>query len=863
MGLTPMMKQYMLIKEEYADAILFFRLGDFYEMFFEDAIIASKELDIVLTGRDCGLEERAPMCGVPYHSVDGYIKRLIERGYKVAICEQLTDPASGKGIVERGVTRVITPGTIIEESMIKSERNNYILSLYISGDDVGFAWCDVSTGEFNMQEQSIKEHRSKLYASIAKISPAEIIANQDTLGLIKENGQDFNTTCFDEWSFRRDNAIEILKKHFNVSTLEGFGANEQGPAVIAAGALLEYLNQTQKVKLSHINTIKIIGENEFMELDQSTRRNLELTTPIMGGSKKGTLLWVLDKTKTSQGARLLRRFLEQPLQDINIINQRLDSVSEVFENYQLRESLRETLSGIYDIERLCSKISYGTVNARDAISLKDSLKKLPELKKLLMGCSSVLLKQAGEKFDTLEELSELIDKAIVDDPPLSLKEGGIIKKGYNSEVDKLRQAHIEGKNWLGQLEAKEKEATGIKNLKIGFNKVFGYYIEVTKSQYSLVPYRYIRKQTLVNCERFITEELKQIEETVLGAEEKCIKFEYLLFLEIRDEMERQLVKLQTASNCISLADALQSLATAAFENNYIRPLMNNENIINIQDGRHPVVEQTVKGFVPNSALLDCSENRLLIVTGPNMSGKSTYMRQVAVLTLMAHIGSFVPVKSADICVVDRIFTRVGASDDLASGRSTFMVEMIETANILNNATEKSLIILDEIGRGTSTFDGLSIAWSVAEYISGKIRAKTLFATHYHELCEMEDNFEGVKNYCILAKEKTDEILFLHRIVRGGTDKSFGIQVAKLAGVPSSVVERAKVILDNLRKLDVDTHILKSEKSKVKAQQISLLGANDYRREEIIDTLRTVDVSNMTPLEALNLLNLLNDKAVKL
>ncbi len=866
--LTPMLQQYLLTKEAYKDCILLYRLGDFYEMFFDDAITASRELEIVLTGRDCGLEERAPMCGVPYHSVDGYIKKLIEKGYKVAICEQLTDPALSKGLVERDVVRVITPGTVIEDSMIDRERNTFILSLYAQGERLGMAWCDVSTGEFFTDEITTDDMCAALQAQIARIDPAEIITDDSTylLGTTVFGACNRLVTPVGAWTFAQETAAKALYEQFHVQTLGGFGLKETDVCVAAAGALVFYLNQTQKVQLTHINHLQRAKGGESMELDAHTKRNLELTQPMMGSGKRGTLLWVLDHTKSAQGTRLLRKWIEQPLQQREKIEARLDAVDALVQDYGCRESLREILHTVYDLERLCGKISYGTLNARDAQAIGRTLRAVPQVREVLSGFSCTLMQSILVELQPLDTLAERIEKAIVDDPPSGVRDGGIIRDGYDEEVDKLRNAYTQGRSWLADLEAREREATGIRNLKIGYNKVFGYFLEVTKSQIDQVPYRYVRKQTLANAERYITEELKELEETILGAEEKCMRLEYQLFVTLREAIAAHMDALQGISRALAQIDAVQSLAVAAYENQYVRPQINQQGILQIEEGRHPVVEKTVQGFVPNNAILDSEENRFLIITGPNMSGKSTYMRQVAMIALMAHIGSFVPAKTANICVIDRIFTRVGASDDLASGRSTFMVEMVELANILHNATAQSLIILDEIGRGTSTFDGLSIAWAAAEYICNQqsLGAKALFATHYHELAELEGHMQGVKNYCVLAKEVGDDILFLHRIVRGGTDKSFGIQVAKLAGVPQSVLTRAKEILQELRKLDVDGHILgKVPEIITDTEQLTLFNVEEMKKDEVLEALRAVDIASLTPLEALNQLNELQQKAVKL
>ncbi len=854
-NLSPAMQQYMDLKEQYPDCILFFRLGDFYEMFFEDALTASRELEIVLTGKQCGLEERAPMCGVPYHAVDNYVKKLIDKGYKVAICEQLTEP--GKGLVERDVVRIVTPGTVIEDNMVERDRNNYILALSMQRGKGGYAYADVSSGEFFAADFFTLEPgevQNLLYA----VSPSELIITETVQ---KHLGEEFLASCKclitqrESRFFDPDTALKQLKEHFSVGTLSGFGIQDHAPCVSAAGGLLQYLLETQKVPLSHINRIQPAMGGDYMQLDAGTKRNLELTQTIMGGGKRGSLLWVLDKTKSPQGARLLRRWIEQPLLNRDRIARRLDGVEELTGNYIARVNLADCLNHIYDLERLCAKVSYGTINPRDVKAIGDTLALIPEVKSLLSLCEAPLLQEAYEGLDELCEIAELIQSAIADEPPLSSKEGGVLKPGYHPEVDQLREASVNGKTWLSELEAREKEKTGIKNLKIGFNKVFGYFIEVSKSQTGMVPYHYTRKQTLVNAERYITEELKQIEDTILGAEERCMRLEYQLFCEIRERIGDVLPVLQENSRILAMVDAIASLAQVAYDNNYVRPQINEDGVIRLTESRHPVVEKSIRGFVPNDCALDGEDNRFLIITGPNMSGKSTYMRQVAIIVLMAHIGSFIPAKEGSVCLVDRIFTRVGASDDLASGKSTFMVEMVETANILNNATRDSLIILDEIGRGTSTFDGLSIAWAVAEHIT-KMGSKAMFATHYHELSEMEGLIPGVKNYCIAARELGEDIVFLHRIIRGGTDKSFGIQVARLAGIPTPVIERSKVILEELRKLDVDGHILGIDRGEepVLEEKPSDGGG------ELAELLRTLEVDTLTPIQALNTLYDLKKRA---
>lgn len=853
--LSPMMQQYLLLKESYKDCILMFRLGDFYEMFFEDAKTASRELELVLTGRDCGLEERAPMCGVPYHSVNNYIKRLVEGGYKVAICEQMTDPATSKGLVEREIVRVITPGTVIEENMLERESCRYILSVFWKKPILGCAWCDVSTGEFVVDQIKAAGIAQALEQIVGQLEPAEIITDDATyLAALPTLSQlKAMVTTQGAWNFSKQSAEESLLSQFQQTGLQALGLDRLPVGMQAAGALTTYLKQTQKVSLLHINRLQKADDANVMLLDKSTKRNLELTQPMMGTGKKGTLFGVLDKTRTAQGSRLLKRWIEQPLQSADAIAQRQAVVACFFDQYGLREQVRECLDKVYDLERLCSKISYQTLNARDAKAIAQSLSVVPEIQRLLSGSGCTEIDRIIATLDPMESLVSYIDSALIDDPPVSVKEGGLIKPGYSQEVDTLKSAATDGKQWLATLEAREKEETGIKTLKIGYNKVFGYYIEVSKGQIDQVPYRYVRKQTLVNAERYITEELKQMEETLLGAQEKCVRLEYALFTELREEITKHIQTLQTTSKALAQLDVLQSLAFAAYENKYVKPEINQQGSISITEGRHPVVEKTVSGFVPNNVFIDQNEQRLLIITGPNMSGKSTYMRQVAVIVLMAHIGSFVPADKADICLVDQIFTRVGASDDLASGRSTFMVEMSETANILNHATRDSLILLDEIGRGTSTFDGLSIAWAVSEYICDPqtLGAKTLFATHYHELAGLENTMPGVKNYCVLAREIGDEIAFLHRISPGATDKSFGIEVAKLAGVPKQVVKRAREVLGNLQDVSLDQHLNPEEVQE--SGQLGFEVGHDHT-QEIMKQLRGTDMTQMTPMEAFVLLH---------
>ncbi|MFY9278140.1 MAG: DNA mismatch repair protein MutS [Caldicoprobacterales bacterium] len=862
--LTPMMQQYMQIKEQYKDALLFFRLGDFYEMFFEDAKIASKELEITLTGRDCGLPERAPMCGVPYHSAEGYIAKLIEKGYKVAICEQVQDPSEAKGIVERDVVRVITPGTLLESSMLDEKTNNYILSIIKNGENFGLSWADISTGEFYVCEILEEEKAAeKVVDIISGIIPSEVIIQKEAesdIELIKNNKINATITPYDPWAFEYNIAYQKIVDHFKIYSLEGFGFQDMSIGISAAGALLSYLSDTQKSSLKHITAIKPYHTQSTMLLDVATRRNLELTETMRNKNKKGSLLWLLDKTNTAMGGRILRQWIQQPLTNSSLIIERLDGVEELYNNPIAMEELRLNLRNIYDLERLIGRISYGNANARDLISLKQSLAMLPGIKQVLGQFKSIILGSFYNELDILEDIFQLIEVSIDEDPPITLREGSIIKDGYNEELDKYRLAMTKGKDWLAELEKKERERTGIKNLKIGFNKVFGYYIDVTKSYYDLVPDDYIRKQTLANSERYITSELKEVEETILGAEEKSIDLEYKLFVDIREKIASQVKRIQKTAQVISKLDVLWSLARVAQENNYVRPSIDDGDVIDIRDGRHPVVEKTLPNelFVPNHTYLDNRENRIAIITGPNMAGKSTYMRQVALIVLMAQIGSFVPASKAHIGIVDRIFTRVGASDDLSAGQSTFMVEMSELANILHNATPKSILILDEIGRGTSTYDGLSIAWAVIEYICKEknLGCKTLFATHYHELTELEGKLDGVKNYYITVKEQGNDIIFLRKIVRGGAEKSLGIQIARLAGLPYEVINRATSILEKLEEVDMqrDKKVVGLEENNI---QLSFF---QPKPSEIEEELRNIDILNLTPIEAMNILHRLVEKS---
>ena len=857
--LSPMMQNYLETKSKYQDAILFYRLGDFYEMFFDDAITASRELEITLTGRACGLEERAPMCGVPFHAAEIYIPRLIAKGNKVAICEQLEDPKQTKGIVKRDVIRVVTPGTVIETNMLEEKRNNYIMSIFKQGLYYGIAICDISTGDFLATEIKLEDNNfEKLLDEYARFAPAEIVVNDAMSKSVKEltilkDRQNTFITVREDKLFEGDK--EFLEKMYKI--VDSFDKDKEltseNMAVAATHGLLNYFSETQKVKLDHINKIKVYEVKKYMSLDINARRSLELTERMRDKSKRGTLIWVLDETSTSMGGRLLRRWINDPLLDVNEINDRLNSVEEFKDNIMFRGDVVDTLKKVYDIERLTGKIAYGNANARDMISLKNSLKNLPDLKKALSMSNSMMLKNFYEKLDELQDIYTLIDEAIVEEPPISVKEGGIIKPGYNKDIDEYRNASTDGKKWVLELEAKERELTGIRNLKVGYTRVFGYYIEITKSFLSQTPDRYIRKQTLTNAERFVTEELKEIENKILGAEEKVVVLEYNEFTRIREVIAQNIARLQLSANIIANVDVLSSLAIVAENNNYVKPEVTDDGVLNIKDGRHPVIEKMISksgdSFVENDTLLDTNLNRVAIITGPNMAGKSTYMRQVAIITLMAQIGSFVPASMAQIGIVDKIFTRVGASDDLSSGQSTFMVEMNEVANILKDASPKSLVILDEIGRGTSTYDGLSIAWAVAEYIADKekVGCKTLFATHYHELIELEEKIEGIKNYSIAVKEKGEDIIFLRKIIEGGTDESYGIHVAKLAGVPNTVVTRANKILRSLEKGGVKVKEEKEDKKQVAGQ----FDFFNMKLEEVAHQLDKINVNELTPIDALN------------
>ena len=864
---SPMMQHYLETKKQYKDCVLFYRLGDFYEMFFEDAEIVSRELELTLTGKDCGQEKRAPMSGIPYHAADSYIAKLIEKGYKVAICEQVEDPKQAKGIVKREVIRVVTPGTVIESNLLEEKKNNYIMAIYKSGLYFGISVCDISTGEFLATQ--IVEHNNfaRLLDEISRYSPAEIIVSDmmfNSKTEIEKIKERFETYISKESEESFDGEYELLSGMYNIIDDKNEkikNLSDKKLAIYAINALLKYLEDTQKTSLDHINTIKIYNTTRYMALDINARRNLEITEKMRNKSKKGTLLWVLDKTSTSMGGRLLRRWLNDPLIDRKEINDRLDAVEELKDSIILRGDVVEALKKVYDIERLAGKISYGNANGRDMISLKNSVKQLPEIKKVLSTTGAGLLKEIYENIDTLNDIYEIIEKSIVDEPPIGVKDGGIIKIGYDPEIDKLKLATTEGKKWILELEAKEREQTGIKGLKVGFNKVFGYFIEVTKSNLSMVPDRYVRKQTLTNCERYITEELKNLENQILGAEERVVTLEYNAFCEIRSSIEKQIQRIQKTATLVSTLDVLVSFATVAEDMNYVKPEVDNGGVIDIKEGRHPVIEKMISNsnFVPNDTYLDEEGNRLAIITGPNMAGKSTYMRQVALITLMAQVGSFVPASYAKIGVVDKIFTRVGASDDLSMGQSTFMVEMMEVATILKEATKNSLVILDEIGRGTSTYDGLSIAWAVAEFIADKEKcgAKTLFATHYHELTELENKVEGVKNYSIAVKEKGEDIIFLRKIVDGGTDESYGVHVARLAGVPQVVTKKANEILQSLERRNVlNNKIIEQTPKKESADQIDMY---NYKIAEVAHEIDRIDFNQLTPIDALNTLVKIKEK----
>lgn len=876
-GLSPMMAQYMETKKQYQDCILFYRLGDFYEMFFDDALTASRELEITLTGKECGLEERAPMCGVPYHAVDSYLSRLVQKGYKVAIAEQMEDPKQAKGLVKREVIRVVTPGTITSSQALDETKNNYLMAIVYLGDKMGVSVADITTGDFLVTE--VGSERS-LFDEINKFSPAEIIYNDAFAmsGISLDEMKDryhFAVSAVDSHYFQDESCRKVLKEHFKVNGLEGLGLGDYDSGVIAAGAVLQYLYETQKTTMDHLTSIVPYSTGNYMVLDSSTRRNLELLETMREKQKRGSLLWVLDKTRTAMGARLLRTWIEQPLIHKEEILERQKAIEELNMNYISREELREYLNPVYDLERLIGRISYKSANPRDLLAFRNSIAMVPYMKQLLQEFTCANLKALEEEMDPLEDLNDLISRAIAEEPPVTVREGGIIRDGFHEEADRLRHAKTEGKTWLAELEARERDKTGIKNLKVKYNKVFGYYFEVTNSFKDLVPDYFIRKQTLTNAERYTTDELKELEDVILGAEDKLFSLEYELFCQVRDAVGAQVVRIQKTARAIAETDVYASLSTVATRNDYVKPSINEKGVIQIKAGRHPVVEKMMRDdlFVSNDTYLDNGKNRISIITGPNMAGKSTYMRQTALIVLMAQIGSFVPASQANIGICDRIFTRVGASDDLASGQSTFMVEMTEVANILRNATRNSLLILDEIGRGTSTFDGLSIAWAVVEHISNTrlLGAKTLFATHYHELTELEGLMSGVNNYCIAVKEQGDDIVFLRKIVKGGADKSYGIQVAKLAGVPDTVINRAKELVEQLIDTDLtartreiaganasaSSHKPVPKPDDVEMSQLTLF--DTVREDDIIQEIKDMELGNMTPIDALNTLYRLQTK----
>ncbi|MDK0626369.1 DNA mismatch repair protein MutS [Clostridium perfringens] len=908
MALTPMMRQYFEIKENYKDCILFFRLGDFYEMFFEDAETAARELELVLTGRDCGLEKRAPMCGIPFHASNSYIGRLVAKGYKVAICEQVEDPKFAKGIVKRDVIKVITPGTYTDSSFVEETKNNYIMTIYadLERNRCSLAITDISTGDFLATEGELE--KGVILDEISKFNPKEIILLDS---LDQELIKDITLTTPALISRK---SIDYFEENFEELLNNQFGEKSNSLSLMvkkASNALVKYILDTQKISLTNINDIEVYSLVDFMTIDLSSRRNLELTENLREKSKKGSLLWVLDKTETSMGSRMLRRWIEEPLVNKEKITLRLNAVEELFNDLSLNDSLKEALHDIYDIERILGKISNKNANAKDLIALKTSIGKIPNVKGIIENCTSSLLKNYHHNLDDLKDIYDLLEKSIKEDPSLTLKDGDLIKDGFNGEIDELRLAKTNGKDWISSLENREREFTGIKSLKVGFNKVFGYYIEISKANYSSIPEgRYIRKQTLANAERFITPELKEIEEKLLGASEKLCSLEYDIFLDIRNEVENHIDRLKTTAKIIAELDCISNLAFVALENDFIKPEINEDGETKIENGRHPVVEKVIpKGeFIPNDTIINKDDNQLLIITGPNMAGKSTYMRQVAIITLMCQIGSFVPANKANISVVDKIFTRIGASDDLAGGKSTFMVEMWEVSNILKNATENSLVLLDEVGRGTSTYDGLSIAWSVIEYIckNKNLRCKTLFATHYHELTKLEGEIHGVRNYSVAVKEVDNNIIFLRKIIEGGADQSYGIEVAKLAGIPDEVINRAKEILEklemesskdnldlalkevNVSKEDIEEasitisyevkeNLVEEDKIEIKEEVISKssevkthkeddqiqLDFSAIGKDNLIKELSEVDILSLNPMEAMNRLYALVKEAKNL
>jgi len=861
--MTPLMIQYFEIKKQYKDCILFYRLGDFYEMFYEDAIVASRELEITLTGKDCGEPERAPMCGVPYHAAEGYLTRLVNKGYRVAICEQAEDPKLAKGLVKREVVRIVTPGTNMNTQSLDESRNNYLMCVIYSGTSYGISVVDVTTGDFYLTET---EQLSKAEDEMIKFAPKEILCNPVFMmsGLnmdeLKERYH-FVVTVLDDHVYDTAACEQALTAHFHVNSMKELGLDEYNSGICAAGSIMQYLTETQKNSLIHITKLVPYVSGKHMTIDNSTRRNLELIETMREKQKRGSLLWVLDKTKTAMGARHLRSCIEQPLIDKKEIEQRLDAIEELNNNAITREEVREYLNAVYDLERLMSRVSYQSANPRDLTAFKTSLSMLPHIHVLLAGMKSDLMKTVYNELDVLEDLHQLIEDAIDDEPPIGVREGGIIKQGYNEEVDTLRAAKTEGKGWILALEEREKERTGIKNLRIRFNRVFGYYLEVTNSFKELVPIEWTRKQTLTNAERYTTPELKELEDKILNAEDRLFTLEYDLFAAVREQIASQVERIQKTAKAIARLDMFASLSYVAMTNRFVRPSINKKGVINIKNGRHPVVEKIQNNdlFVANDTYLDNQSQRIAIITGPNMAGKSTYMRQTALIVLMAQIGCFVPADEADIGIVDRIFTRVGASDDLASGQSTFMVEMNEVANILKNATKNSLLILDEIGRGTSTYDGLSIAWAVVEHIANPklLGAKTLFATHYHELTELEGKLESVNNYCIAVKEQGEDIVFLRKIIPGGADKSYGIQVARLAGVPEAVLKRAREIAEELSENDiaeragrVQQAVEQVRRAAIPEQLTLFTEAEEQISDRVITELKKLDLSHMTPMEAL-------------
>ena len=856
--MTPMMEQYLEIKNQYKDYLLFYRLGDFYEMFFDDAIAASRAIDLTLTGRDCGEPERAPMCGVPFHAVDTYIGKLIDKGFKIAICEQMEDPAEAKGIVKREVIRVITPGTLIETNLLTESKNNYLCSLYMGEFECGICFCDVSTAEIYATSFSGDNMIARALNELGTYSPAEVISNLSATKLAEISSfivGRLHSMLSDNQPFRFefDTCLKSVKNQFE-DTLREYDLDNRA-IVCAVGAMLDYIKDTQKKDISYINKLNLYSDGQYLEMDVNTRRNLELTETMRTKEKKGTLLWVLDKTRSSLGARLLRKWVEHPLINVSAIVKRQNAVEELYNSFMLREQISELLDNVLDLERLITKIVYGSANAKDLKAVASTLGILPEMKQLLSDCNSDELSRIHDELDLLEDICLLINNSIKEDAPFSVREGGMIADGYNERVDELRAIVTNGDEWKEQIAEREREATGIKTLKVGYNKVFGYYIEVTKSQISFVPDTYIRKQTLSNCERYITEELKEMETKVLGASDKLCALEYDIFCSIRATVAENSTRIQNVASLLAQIDAYYSLATVAVKNRYVRPYIDNTDEIVIKDGRHPVVEQFVNDtyFVPNDTNLNMTTNRLLLITGPNMAGKSTYMRQVAIIVLMAQMGSFVPAVEANISITDKIFTRVGASDDLASGQSTFMLEMTEVAYILRNATKKSLIIYDEVGRGTSTFDGMSIARAIVEYTaSKKIGAKTLFATHYHELTSMENEFEGIVNYNIAAKKRGDSITFLRKIVRGSTDDSYGIEVAKLAGIPNEVIRRAKEILSSVEESAKNIKLTDREEIKIEKDE-SLITFEDMLSEQVIEEIKNTDMNMLSPYECMSLL----------